>query len=121
MGLDRSEAGVAPEVTRPGERLDGAGAAEPRLAARAARKPAVRAKTTHRSLEQALVLLVIIGGLPAALALLYLTWGQEYSFEVRWTVTAIVLAVWLGAAVAAYQMVTRALYLQANLLGALRE
>ena len=75
----------------------------------------------HRSLEQSILLLTIIAGLPAALALLYLTWDQQYSFEVRWTITTIVLAVWIGAAAVAYQMVTRALFLQANLLGALRE
>jgi two-component system nitrogen regulation sensor histidine kinase NtrY len=62
-----------------------------------------------------------IAGLPAALALLYLTWGQAYSFEVRWTVTTIILVVWIGASSLAYQMVTRTLFLQANLLGALRE
>ena len=75
----------------------------------------------HRSLEQSILLLTIIAGLPAALALLYLTWDRQYSFEVRWTITTIVLAVWIGAAAVAYQMVTRALFLQANLLGALRE
>ena len=32
-----------------------------------------------------------------------------------------VAAIWIGCAVVAFQMVTRALYLQANLLGALRE
>ena len=36
-------------------------------------------------------------------------------------VTSIVLMVWIGAAVMAYQMVQRVLFLQANLLGALRE
>src|SRR5262245_33226912 len=82
---------------------------------------AVRTRTVHRSLEQAIVVLVLIAGLPAGLALLYLSWGQGYTFEVRWTLTTVVLAVWLGAASAAYQMVQRALYLQANLLGALRE
>jgi len=49
------------------------------------------------------------------------TWQLDYSFEVRWTVAAIVAAAWIGAAAVSYQMVTRALYLQANLLGALRE
>ena len=75
----------------------------------------------HRSLEHSVLLLSILAGLPAGLALLYLTWGQEYSFEVRWTITTVVVAIWLGSAALAYQMVTRALYLQANLLGALRE
>jgi len=95
------------------------------MASESSRKPArgdgVRTRTVHRSLEQAVVLLVLVGGLPAALALFYLSWGQGYTFEVRWTLTTVVLAVWLGAASAAYQMVQRALYLQANLLGALRE
>src|SRR5687768_16981691 len=129
MASDRSEPGIADHIApsaaagtevhanavdrgRPGDHPSGV---------RVTRKTVVRAKSTHRSLEHALVLLVLIAGLPAGLALLYLTWGQDYTFEVRWTITAVVLAVWLGAAVAAYQMVTRALYLQANLLGALRE
>jgi len=71
--------------------------------------------------EQSVLLLCIIAGLPAGLALLALTWGQPYSFEVRWTVTSIVFMIWIGAAVMAYQMVQRVLFLQANLLGALRE
>jgi len=80
-----------------------------------------RSRAVHRSLEHSVLLLAIGGGLPAALALVYVTWALQYSFEVRWTVTAIVAAVWIGCAIAAFQIVTRALYLQANLLGALRE
>jgi two-component system, NtrC family, nitrogen regulation sensor histidine kinase NtrY len=75
----------------------------------------------HRSLEQSVVYLVLMAGLPAALALAALAWNQNYSFEVRWTVTTIVLVVWIGAAIVAYQLVQRMLFLQANLLGALRE
>jgi two-component system nitrogen regulation sensor histidine kinase NtrY len=48
-------------------------------------------------------------------------WGQNYSFEVRWTLAAVILVVWIGCAAAAFQMVTRTLYLAANLLGALHE
>ena len=81
----------------------------------------VRARGLHRSLEHSILFLVVVAGLPAALALLYLTWGQPYTFEVRWTITTVVLVVWFGAAGMAFQMVNRALYLQANLLGALRE
>jgi two-component system nitrogen regulation sensor histidine kinase NtrY len=80
-----------------------------------------RPKSTHRSLEQSVLLLAIVAGLPAGLAVLYLTWGQAYTFEVRWTLTTVVLVVWIGSAAVAYQMVQRILYLQANLLGALRE
>ena len=81
----------------------------------------LRARAAHRSLEHSILLLALIAGLPAGLALLYLTWGQSYTFEVRWTITTVVLVVWVGAAAMAFQLVTRALFLQANLLGALRE
>ena len=85
------------------------------------RPPGTRAKAVHRSVEHSVLLLGIIAGLPAGLALLALSWSQPYSFEVRWTVTVFVLLVWIGSAALAYQMVQRALFLQANLLGALRE
>ena len=90
-------------------------------AGRASRPAGTRTRAVHRSLEESILLLTIIAGLPAGLALLYLTWGQAYTFEVRWTLTTVVLLVWIGAAAVAYQMITRVLYLQANLLGALRE
>ena len=73
------------------------------------------------SLEQAVFGLCLLGGLPAALALTWIVWGQNYSFEVRWTLAAVILVVWIGCAAAAFQMVTRTLYLAANLLGALHE
>ena len=85
------------------------------------RAPAHRAAKVHWSLEQAVVGLTLLGGLPAALALAWIVWGQNYSFEVRWTLAAVVLVVWASCAMAAYQMVTRVLYLAANLLGALHE
>ncbi len=65
--------------------------------------------------------LALLGGLPAALALAWIVWGEDYSFEVRWTLAAVVLVVWISCAAAAHQMVTRVLYLSANLLGALHE
>ena len=74
------------------------------------------------SLEQSILLLAIIAGLPAGLALLYLTWNQQYSFEVRWTMTQRSSSPsGSDPPRSRYQMVTRALFLQANLLGALRE
>ena len=87
----------------------------------AGRAPATRPKAVHRSVEQSVLLLGVIGGLPAGLALLAMSWSQPYSFEVRWTVTVFVLIIWIGSAALAYQMVQRVLFLQANLLGALRE
>ncbi len=81
----------------------------------------VRTRSIHRSLEHSVFLLVVFAGLPAAAALIYLTWGQDYTFEVRWTLTTFIVIVWFGSALVAYQMVQRVLFLQANLLGALRE
>jgi hypothetical protein len=65
--------------------------------------------------------LVLLAGAPPSAILLYLLWTQDFSFEVRWTVAAVVAGSWLGAAVTAGQSVTRVLNVIANLLGALRE
>lgn len=78
-------------------------------------------RVVHRSLERSVLLLSLMAGFPASIVLLYMTWGQDYAFEVRWTITALILLVWLGASFAASQLVQRMLFLQANLLGALRE
>ena len=80
-----------------------------------------RATKVHWSLEQAVFGLALLGGLPAAVALAWIVWGQNYSFEVRWTLAAVVIVVWVSCAIAAHQMVTRVLYLASNLLGALHE
>jgi two-component system nitrogen regulation sensor histidine kinase NtrY len=80
-----------------------------------------RTARVHWSLEQAVLGLALLAGFPAAIALAWIVWGQNYSFEVRWTLAAVVVVVWIGCAITAYQMVTRVLYLAANLLGALHE
>jgi two-component system nitrogen regulation sensor histidine kinase NtrY len=82
---------------------------------------ASRTHRVHWSLEQAVLGLALLAGFPAAVALAWIVWGQNYSFEVRWTLAAVVVVVWVGCAIAAYQMVTRVLYLASNLLGALHE
>jgi len=85
------------------------------------RPPAHRAAKVHWSLEQAVFGLTLLAGLPAVAALAWIVSGQDYTFEVRWTLAVVVLVVWVSCAVAAHQMVTRVLYLAANLLGALHE
>jgi two-component system nitrogen regulation sensor histidine kinase NtrY len=80
-----------------------------------------RTARAHWSLEQAVLGLALLAGFPAIVALAWIVWGQNYSFEVRWTLAAVVLVVWIACAAAAFQMVTRALYLASNLLGALHE
>jgi two-component system, NtrC family, nitrogen regulation sensor histidine kinase NtrY len=73
------------------------------------------------SIEQSVLLLGLLAGLPASVLVLYGVWAEPYTFEVRWTITTVIVCVWLGAAAAARQMVTRVLFVAANLLGALRE
>ncbi|HEX2444762.1 MAG TPA: ATP-binding protein [Vicinamibacterales bacterium] len=73
------------------------------------------------SIEQSVLALGVLAGLPASILVLYGIWTEPYSFEVRWTVTAVIVFVWFGAAAAARQVVTRVLFVAANLLSALRE
>lgn len=75
-----------------------------------------------RNLEWTLTWLVLGGALPAVLVSLWFLWRQAaMAPEIRWTLTAAVLAAWIAAASAARQLAVRSLNLIANLLGALRE
>lgn len=74
-----------------------------------------------RNLELALTLLVLGGAAPAVAVSLFYLWRTDLPPEVRWTLTAIVVVVWIAAASAARQLAVRSLNLIANLLGALRE
>src|SRR5262245_28525474 len=85
--------------------------------------PVSRASARHgpRNLEHSVLALGVLSGLPAGILVIVLTWGQAYSFEVRWTIVTVSAIVWLGCATLARQMVSRTLLLAASLLGALRE
>jgi nitrogen fixation/metabolism regulation signal transduction histidine kinase len=74
-----------------------------------------------RALERAVTRLVLLGGFPAVLASLLLLWIGDYGVEVRWTLTVVLPAVWLGCAAVAHNRVVRPMQLLVNLLGALRE
>jgi two-component system nitrogen regulation sensor histidine kinase NtrY len=78
-------------------------------------------RAAQRNVERSVGLLALTAGLPACLTLLWILWSQQYSFEVRWTTAVVVVLVWLSAAALARQIVTRTLYVSANLLSALRE
>ena len=74
-----------------------------------------------RNLELSLTLLMLGGALPGVvLAFIYL-WTQPITPEVRWTLAAIVLGVWILAVSSARGLAMRSLNLIANLLGAFRE
>lgn len=74
-----------------------------------------------RGLEHAVVRSVLLGGLPALIAALWLLWTRDTSAELRWTLTLFLPAFWIGAAFSAYTRTVRPLQLLVNLLGALRE
>lgn len=80
-----------------------------------------------RNLELTLTWLVLAGGAPGVMLALILTWRpglpaeMQIPPELQWTLTVIVLLAWIIAASMANQIVTRALQLVTNLLGALRE
>ena len=67
------------------------------------------------------MLLVLGGGLPGVVVACVYLWSHDFTPEVRWTLGAIVIGVWIGAASAARELAIRSLNLIANLLGALRE
>ncbi|HJZ75989.1 MAG TPA: ATP-binding protein [Vicinamibacterales bacterium] len=82
---------------------------------------AVSTKGAQRNVEAAVLVLAVAAGLPSTIALFYLLATQPFTFEVRWTLVAVVLVTWIASAAAARQMVSRTLLLAASLLGALRE
>ena len=74
-----------------------------------------------RNIEAALMILVLVAGLPAVILAGFYLWSRPLTPEVRWTLAAIVVIAWIGAASAARELAVRSLSLIANLLGALRE
>ena len=79
-----------------------------------------RTTRVQTSAERSVLLLALLGGVPAG-GLIYLLWTGDYRFEIRWTVSVGVVVAWLICAALARQSVTRILLVAANLLAALRE
>lgn len=73
------------------------------------------------SLEGRILRGALLAGLPASAVALGLLWTGPYEAKLRWTLTPLVVLVWLGAAFSAREHVALTLRTVANLLGALRE
>lgn len=72
--------------------------------------------------HDARVLLLALGaGLPATVTALVLVWSGDLTAKVQWTVTAVVLGVWLGLSLLARAHVVRALNTISSLISAMRE
>jgi two-component system, NtrC family, nitrogen regulation sensor histidine kinase NtrY len=71
--------------------------------------------------ETRVLLLAVLGPLPAVAAALVLLWMTPYSLHLRWTVTTAVVGVWAASAAALHQRVVFPLRTLSNMLAALRE
>ena len=72
-------------------------------------------------LERTITWLVLLAAAPSAIAALWLVWSDDHGTELRWTLTLLLPAFIVGAAVSAYGNLQRPLRLLVNLLSALRE
>ncbi len=80
-----------------------------------------KSKRPRLSHERRLLLMTLMAGFAGALVALILLWTGNYTSKVQWTLTILVLSVWLGVALAAQERVIRPLQTLSNLLAALRE
>ncbi|MBI4475915.1 MAG: PAS domain-containing sensor histidine kinase [Acidobacteria bacterium] len=77
-----------------------------------------RRRPTH---DTRILLMTLAAGLPGTLMTLLIFWLGDYTPKVQWTITVLVLGVYLGFAFAARQRVIMPLQTLSNLLAALRE
>ena len=71
--------------------------------------------------EERLFWVAFTAGVPGSIVSLIILWSGEYTAKVVWTLSVLILVVWLGAAFAARQKVVFPLQTLSNLLAALRE
>jgi len=71
--------------------------------------------------DQRILLLALIAGFPASLVALILLWTGGYSPKVEWTLTVVVVGVWVGCSFSVRHRVVLPLQTLSNLLAALRE
>ena len=82
---------------------------------------AIVAKPRTLRFDQRILLLSLAAGVPAALVALVLLWTGGYSPKVEWTLTVVILSVWVGCSFSVRQRVVLPLQTLSNLLAALRE
>jgi nitrogen fixation/metabolism regulation signal transduction histidine kinase len=81
-------------------------------------KPEVPFRLTH---ERRVFVIAFIAGLPAVLVALILLWTGSFTPKVQWTLTLLIVGVWLGLVGGLRQRVVFPLQTLSNLLAALRE
>lgn len=81
-----------------------------------------QSRLPHRiGFDWRILLLALAVGLPGTLVSLVLLWGDSHSDKVQWTVTLLIVSLWLGLAFALRRRVIYPLQTLSNLLAALRE
>lgn len=73
------------------------------------------------SLDSRVFFLAVLAGLPGSLFFLGWLWGRTNDNELRWTLSILLIALWVGLARAAQMSVVRPMQTVSNLLAALRE
>ena len=71
--------------------------------------------------DQRILLLALTAGFPAALVAVILLWTGSYSPKVEWTLTVLIVGVWIGCSCTVRHRVVLPLQTLSNLLAALRE
>lgn len=71
--------------------------------------------------EQRIFALALLAGAPGGIVALALLWTGDHPDRVRWTLSLLIVAIWLGVALAARERVVRPLQTISNMLAALRE
>jgi nitrogen fixation/metabolism regulation signal transduction histidine kinase len=67
------------------------------------------------------LLLALMGGLPAVIIVMYLLWSGSYTIKVQWTLSVLVIGCWLGFAYFLLERIIFPLQTLSNILAALRE
>jgi len=73
------------------------------------------------TLETRLTLMALMAGLPGSVVSLLILWTGDYTPKVQWTLTVVIVGLWLGFAFALRERVVFPLQTLSNLLSALRE
>ncbi len=80
-----------------------------------------RRRTRKPRYERRIVTLALLTGLPAVILALVLLWSGDFAARTQWTVTILLVGVWLGFVGVVRERVVRPLQTISNMLAALRE
>src|SRR5207249_1204812 len=80
-----------------------------------------RRRTRKPRYERRIVTLALLTGLPAVILALVLLWSGDFAARTQWTLTILLVAVWLAFVGVVRERVVRPLQTISNMLAALRE